>query len=154
MESAAPPMEDNDDDDDTTQTADMPLTLAASVILTNLPGDAKEALKNATTGSAGGTLSSDIPAKVTIRVHALGSSPQLKQQLFMLSSSSAFSTVLRLLRKKLQLKPHEGLHCYIGQSFSPALDEEVAGLWKCFKTPGLKTPYELVVQYALSPTFG
>jgi len=39
--------------------------------------------------------------------------------------------------------------CYVGNVFSPALDEGVGNLWSCFRQGE-----ELVVGYALAPAFG
>jgi hypothetical protein len=39
--------------------------------------------------------------------------------------------------------------CYVGNVFSPALDEGVGNLWTCFRQGE-----ELVVGYALAPAFG
>lgn len=89
----------------------------------------------------------------------------------MLTASHRFEMLVTSLRKKLKLQPHESLFCYIGNVFSPALDETVENLWRvsllrmrggryrgngadgvqCFKQ-GPKD--ELYVQYAMSPAFG
>jgi ubiquitin-like protein ATG12 len=90
------------------------------------------------------------------------------------STNQRFEMVVRFVRRKLQLKDHESVFCYIGNVFSPSLDEGVGNLWtvsytrpwrrrsqcvylkenltnvvQCFKTGD-----ELVVGYAMSPAFG
>ncbi|CAI6318818.1 unnamed protein product [Periconia digitata] len=127
-------------ENETEAEAEAPLTMAASVVLTNLPRDASKALDEA------GRLGVE---KVTIRLQPIGSAPPLKQRVFKLSASSRFEVIVRQLRKKLGVKPHESVHCYIGNVFSPGLDEGVENLWRCFKQGD-----ELVVGYALSPSFG
>ena len=47
----------------------------------------------------------------------------------MLSANSRFETVVRSLRRKLGVKEHESVYCYIGNVFSPGLDEGVGNLW-------------------------
>ncbi|KAF2429313.1 APG12-domain-containing protein [Tothia fuscella] len=121
--------------------ADLPLTMAASVVLTGLPRDAKSALEGA--GDLVGI------EKVTIRLHPIASAPHLTQARFKVSTSQPFSTVVRFLRRKLGLKEHESVFCYVNSVFSPALDEGVGNLWRCFKVGD-----ELVVHYAIHPAFG
>jgi ubiquitin-like protein ATG12 len=36
---------------------------------------------------------------------------------------------VRFLRKKLGVKEHESVFCYVGSVFAPALDESVMNLW-------------------------
>ncbi|KAF2036563.1 ubiquitin-like protein ATG12 [Setomelanomma holmii] len=121
------------EDDETTEA---PLTMAASVVLTNLPRDASKALETA------GNLTVQ---KITIRLQPIGSAPHLNQRVFKLSTNQRFETIVKFLRKKLGVKDHESVFCYVGSVFSPALDEGVGNLW---------TNEELVVGYAMSPAFG
>ncbi|KAF2796207.1 ubiquitin-like protein ATG12 [Melanomma pulvis-pyrius CBS 109.77] len=125
------------DEDDT---AEVPLTMAASVILTNLPRDASKALESA--GDLG-------LQKITVRLHPIGSAPHLTQRVFKLSANQRFETIVRFLRKRLSVRDHESVYCYIGNVFAPSLDEGVGNLWTCFKTND-----ELVVGYAMAPAFG
>ncbi|KAH7135494.1 ubiquitin-like autophagy protein Apg12-domain-containing protein [Dendryphion nanum] len=127
--------------DEDENTADAPLTMAASVILTNLPRDASKALE-----SAGDVLGA---TKLKIRVHPIGSAPHLTQRVFQCSANQRFETVVRFLRRRLGVKESESVYCYVGNVFSPALDEGVGNLWTCFKTNE-----ELVVGYAMAPAFG
>ncbi|RYN51416.1 hypothetical protein AA0118_g10547 [Alternaria tenuissima] len=131
------PKERMPEEDDTTEA---PLTMAASVVLTNLPKDASKALETA------GSLAIQ---KVTIRLQPIGSAPHLTQRIFKLGTNSTFATIVRFLRRRLGVKEHESVFCYVGSVFSPGLDEGVGNLWSCFRQGE-----ELVVGYAISPAFG
>ncbi|KAI8935531.1 Ubiquitin-like protein [Plenodomus lindquistii] len=126
-------------DEDATPT-DAPLTMAASVVLTHLPKDASKALSTA------GNLKIE---KITVRLQPIGSAPHLTQRVFKLSTNQRFDTIVRFLRKRLGVKEYESVFCYVGNVFSPGLDEGVGGLWSCFKQGE-----ELVVGYAMAPAFG
>ena len=89
------------------------------------------------------------PTTVTIRLQPIGSAPHLTQRIFKLSTNQTFATIVRFLRKRLGVKEHESVFCYVGNVFSPALDEGVGNLWSCFRQGE-----ELVVGYALAPAFG
>ena len=56
---------------------------------------------------------------------------------------------MRFLRRKLQLKDHESVFCYVNAVFAPGLDEGVANLWRCFRVGE-----ELVVSYSVTQAFG
>jgi hypothetical protein len=72
---------------------------------------------------------------VTIRLHPIGNAPNLKQRIFKLSTTTTFGTIVRFLRKRLGVKDHEGVYCYIGNVFSPSLDEGVGNLWSVSIVP-------------------
>jgi ubiquitin-like protein ATG12 len=156
------------DENDTTEA---PLTMAASVVLTNLPRDASKALETAGNltvqkskiPSVSSTTSfrplthlciiytiakyvrriqpEEVESKpqsrslrliilpVTVRLQPIGSAPHLNQRVFKLSTNQRFDTIVRFLRKKLGVKEHESVFCYVGSVFSPALDEGVGNLW-------------------------
>ncbi|KXL47470.1 MAG: hypothetical protein FE78DRAFT_144002 [Acidomyces sp. 'richmondensis'] len=122
------------------QDANMPMTMAASVILEQLPKDAHKALETA------GDLEQE---KVTIRLSPLPNTPQLRQPRFKCSSNKRFEVVVRSLRRKLGLQEHESVFCYVNSVFAPGLDEGVGNLWRCFKTGD-----ELVVNYSVMQAFG
>lgn len=86
---------------------------------------------------------------VTIRFSPLPATPALRQPRFKISSSQRFEAVVRFLRKKLALKDHESVFCYVNSVFAPGLDEGVANLWRCFKVGE-----ELVVSYSFGQAFG
>ena len=123
------------EEDDKTEA---PLTMAASVVLTNLPRDASKALETA--GHLGieksklrtcllETSQHVNFAAVTVRLQPIGSAPHLNQRVFKLSTNQRFETIVRFLRKRLGVKEHESVFCYVGSVFSPALDEGVGNLW-------------------------
>jgi hypothetical protein len=66
---------------------------------------------------------------VTVRLQPIGSAPHLNQRVFKLSTNQRFETIVRFLRKRLGVKDHESVFCYVGSVFSPALDEGVGNLW-------------------------
>ena len=66
-----------------------------------------------------------------------------------MSSSLHFDAIIKFLRKRLALKDHESVFCYVNQVFAPGLDEGVGNLWRCFRTGE-----ELVVTYCLAQSFG
>lgn len=66
---------------------------------------------------------------VTVRLQPIGSAPHLNQRVFKLSTNQQFATIVRFLRKRLGVKEHESVFCYVGSVFSPALDEGVGNLW-------------------------
>jgi len=86
---------------------------------------------------------------VTIRFQPLPATPALRQPRFKISSGQRFEAVVRFLRKKLALKDHESVFCYVNSVFAPGLDEGVANLWRCFKVGD-----ELVVMYSVTQAFG
>ncbi|KAK4636087.1 Ubiquitin-like protein ATG12 [Fulvia fulva] len=120
--------------------ADLPMTMAASVVLDQLPKDAHRALETA------GELEQ---AKVTVRLSPLPNTPQLKQPRFKCSSNQRFEYIVRFLRRKLGLKDSESVFCYVNSVFAPGLDEGVGNLWRCFKVGD-----ELVVNYSITQAFG
>lgn len=67
---------------------------------------------------------------VTIRLSPLPNTPQLKQPRFKCFSNQRFEYIVRFLRKKLSLKDHESVFCYVNSVFSPSLDEGVGNLWR------------------------
>ncbi|KAF2716692.1 APG12-domain-containing protein [Polychaeton citri CBS 116435] len=127
-------------DEDGAAATGVPLTMAASVVLEHLPKNTQHALETA------GELA--LP-KVTIRLSPLPNTPALKQPRFKCSSSQRFEAIVRFLRKKLGVKEHEGVYCYVNSVFAPGLDEGVGNLWRCFKTGD-----ELVVSYSITQAFG
>lgn len=86
---------------------------------------------------------------VTIRLSPLPNTPQLKQPRFKCSSNQRFEHIVRFIRRKLDLKDHESVFCYVNSVFAPGLDEGVGNLWRCFKTGE-----ELVVNYSVTQAFG
>ncbi|KAF7185184.1 Ubiquitin-like protein ATG12 [Pseudocercospora fuligena] len=118
----------------------MPMTMSASIVLEHLPKDASKALNTA------GQLEQD---KITVRLSPLPNTPALKQPRFKCSSHQRFEYIVRFLRRKLQLKDHESVFCYVNSVFAPGLDEGVGNLWRCFKVGE-----DLVVSYSITQAFG
>ncbi|KAG9857317.1 APG12-domain-containing protein, partial [Aureobasidium melanogenum] len=126
--------------DESLQT-DMPMTMAASVVLDHLPRDAHTALSEA------GLLDKQ---KIMLHFRPGPSTPPLRSgQKYKMSSSLHFDAVVKFLRRKLALQPHESVFCYVNQVFAPGLDEGVGNLWRCFKTGE-----ELVISYCVAQSFG
>ncbi|KAH8704921.1 ubiquitin-like autophagy protein Apg12-domain-containing protein [Talaromyces proteolyticus] len=121
---------------------DLPMTMAASVVLTALPQDAYRALADAEAVDIG---------KVTVRFQPLPSAPILRKAVFKISASQKFETVVNFLRKKLDCQETDSVFCYINNVFAPSLDEGIGGLWRCFKN---ETDDQLWVQYSMTPFFG
>ncbi|OAX77308.1 ubiquitin-like protein ATG12 [Emergomyces africanus] len=131
---AATPIPDED------YSADLPLTMSASIVLTSLPKDAHQALADVDAIDSG---------KVTVRFQPLPSAPILRNRVFKISASQKFETVVKFLRKKLDCKDTDSVFCYVNSVFAPGLDEGVGGLWRCFKTDD-----QLIVAYSMTPAFG
>ncbi|KAK6507965.1 Ubiquitin-like protein [Arthrobotrys musiformis] len=152
------PLPEPDSDDD--EASAPPITLSASVVLTNIPRDSRVALTNAFTPSTN---------KVTIRFLSIGSAPSLKKKVFTVTASKKFSFVVRFLRNNLGLdrplpstspsnsghlntssNPNgQSLFVYVNSTFAPSLDAEVGNLYNCFKSEN-----QLVLNYCLTPAFG
>ncbi|EHY57713.1 Ubiquitin-like protein [Exophiala dermatitidis] len=123
--SAATPTPTPGDEDENGQEGngggDLPMSMTASVILTNLPKDAGQALKE---------VDEIDNHKVSVRFQPIGSAPILKQRVFKINASSRFSVVLNFLRKKLGIKEGDGLFLYVNSVFAPGLDEGVGNLFR------------------------
>ncbi|GAA5994152.1 hypothetical protein JCM11641_001039 [Rhodosporidiobolus odoratus] len=92
----------------------------------------------------------DTSVKVVVRFKATGNAPILKQTVYKLAGSHKFERVIAFLRKELGSKPSEALFLYINSSFSPAPDDTVANLTKCFGgTDGV-----LTVHYSSTQAWG
>ncbi|KAI5300923.1 Ubiquitin-like protein [Ascosphaera pollenicola] len=101
-------------------------TLAAPGALADPPRNACDVLQD--------DIDSINAGKVNIRFKPLPSAPILKTQVFKINASQKFEAVVRFLKKKLNCKPTDSVFCYVNSVFAPALDENVGGLWRCFKT--------------------
>lgn len=67
---------------------------------------------------------------MTIRLTPLPNTPQLRQPRFKCTSTQRFEAIVRFLRRKLGLKDHESVFCYVNAVFAPGLDEGVGNLWR------------------------
>ncbi|KAF8927656.1 putative autophagy-related protein 12 [Dissophora ornata] len=88
-------------------------------------------------------------SKVVVRFRAVGNAPILKQNMYKITASNKFLAVIQFLRKELNYKHSDPLFLYVNSAFSPAPDEIVNNLFKCFNTDG-----KLIVNYATSPAWG
>jgi ubiquitin-like protein ATG12 len=100
---------------------DLPLTMAASVVLRALPRDTHAALRTAAEIDTG---------KVTVFFKAVGGAPVLDNQRARISASQRFEKVVLYLRKQLKCKPTDNLFLYVNSVFAPALDENVGNLFR------------------------
>lgn len=115
--------------------------MSASVVLTALPRDAHSALEKA--GEEKG------PKKVNVRFKAVGSAPTLRTQLYKISATQRFETVVKFLRTRLRVQDTDSVFLYVNSVFAPSLDEIVGNLYSCFKTDD-----QLIVAYSMTPAFG
>ncbi|EJD07802.1 APG12-domain-containing protein [Fomitiporia mediterranea MF3/22] len=81
-------------------------------------------------------------SKVVVRFKAVGNAPIMKQNFYKITASNRFQTVIQFLRKELGWKSGDALFTYINLAFSPAPDDTVSNLFKCFQTDG-----HLIVNY-------
>ncbi|KAK9462631.1 ubiquitin-like autophagy protein Apg12-domain-containing protein [Lipomyces oligophaga] len=116
------------------------VTLAASVILSNLPRDAAAALDK---------YANPPVQKVSIRFRPIGSAPILTKPVARISGTQRFEAVVRFLRRQLRLADSDPLFLYINSSFAPSLDQEVGSLHDCFKVDGY-----LHINYCTTAAFG
>ncbi|KAK0385216.1 hypothetical protein NLU13_7693 [Sarocladium strictum] len=121
---------------------ELPLTMTASAILSDLPKDASTALASA------GSFAPD--EKVLIRFKAVGSAPALSQDVCKITAARRFEEVVRYLRRKLRCKDTDSVFLYVNSAFAPSLDEVVGNLHKCFKNGN----DQLIVAYSMTPAFG
>ncbi|CAH1762837.1 15993_t:CDS:2 [Entrophospora sp. SA101] len=89
-------------------------------------------------------------SKVVIRFRAIGNAPILKQLNYKINAANKFQAVIKFLRKELNYKTSDPLFVYINSAFSPAPDEIVANLFKCFSTDGR----QLIVNYCTTAAWG
>ncbi|KAJ1661834.1 Ubiquitin-like protein [Coemansia sp. RSA 1813] len=89
------------------------------------------------------------PKKVVVRFRSTGNAPILKKSVYKISSAQRFHTLIIFLRKELGYKASEPLFVYVNSAFSPAPDETVYNLVRCF---GLDS--QLTINYATTPAWG
>ncbi len=119
-EDVSPAEEGNEREEEET---DIPLTMAASVVLADLPQSAVSALEQ--TAAATGP---QAERKVVVRFKAVGSAPQLAQDVCKISAARRFEEVVRYLRRKLRCKDTDSVFLYVNSAFAPSLDEVVGNL--------------------------
>ncbi|CDR87412.1 probable Autophagy-related protein 12 [Sporisorium scitamineum] len=88
-------------------------------------------------------------SKVVVRFKAIGNAPIMKNNHFRITAFNRFQAVTVFLRKELNFKPTDSLFLYINASFSPAPDDTVGNLYRCFGTEG-----HLIVNYSTTAAWG
>ncbi|KAK0546534.1 Ubiquitin-like protein [Tilletia horrida] len=88
-------------------------------------------------------------SKVVVRFKAIGNAPIMKTNHFRITAFNRFSVVIQFLRKELGWKQADALFLYINASFSPAPDDTVGNLYRCFGTEG-----HLIVNYSSTAAWG
>ncbi|KIJ49241.1 hypothetical protein M422DRAFT_205458 [Sphaerobolus stellatus SS14] len=88
-------------------------------------------------------------SKVVVRFKAVGNAPIMKQNFYKITAANRFQAVIQFLRKELGWKATDPLFTYINLAFSPAPDDTVANLYKCFSTDG-----HLIVNYSSTAAWG
>ena len=68
--------------------------------------------------------------EVKVRLSPLPNTKPLKPPVFNCGTSQRFEFIVRFLRKRLQLKDHESVFCYVNSVFAPGLDEGIGNLWR------------------------
>ncbi|KAJ1954839.1 Ubiquitin-like protein [Dipsacomyces acuminosporus] len=87
--------------------------------------------------------------KVVVRFRSIGNAPILKKSVYKISATQRFQALILFLRKELGYKSSEPLFVYVNSAFSPAPDEVVSNLARCF---GLDN--QLTINYATTPAWG
>ncbi|KAF8518653.1 autophagy protein 12 [Hysterangium stoloniferum] len=88
-------------------------------------------------------------SKIVVRFKAVGNAPIMKQNFYKITAANRFQAVIQFLRKELGWKATDPLFTYINLAFSPAPDDTVANLYKCFSTDG-----HLIVNYSSTAAWG
>ncbi|KAF8995909.1 ubiquitin-like autophagy protein Apg12-domain-containing protein [Cyathus striatus] len=91
----------------------------------------------------------DATVKVVVLFKGVGNAPVLRQNMYQVTASNRFETVILFLRKKLGWSAQEPLYTYINSAFSPAPDDVVSSLFKAFGTEG-----HLIVNYSTTMAWG
>ncbi|PHH72069.1 hypothetical protein CDD83_5036 [Cordyceps sp. RAO-2017] len=133
--------------DEAAEAASLPLTMAASVVLSELPRDAAAAL---TSAHAAAAATADAAAKVVVRFKPVGAAPALAHDVCKITAARRFEEVVRYLRRRLRCGAADSVFLYVNSAFAPALDEVVGNLHQCFKN----AHDQLVVAYSMTPAFG
>lgn len=111
--------------DRSSESPDLPLTMTASLVLTQLPRDAAAALAD-----VGMTFERE---KVVVRFKPVGgSAPPMppRRERSSISAGARFEAVVAYLRRTLRVGQGESLFLYVNSTFAPALDEVVGNLWR------------------------
>ncbi|KAI9476778.1 APG12-domain-containing protein [Coemansia mojavensis] len=107
------------------------------------------ASNNSNTPASGEAAPSTQAKKVVVRFRSTGNAPILKKSVYKISSAQRFQALIVFLRKELGYKASEPLFVYVNSAFSPAPDEIVHNLSRCFGLDG-----QLTINYATTPAWG
>ena len=66
---------------------------------------------------------------VNVRFKAVGSAPTLRTQLYKISATQRFETVVKFLRTRLRVQDTDSVFLYVNSVFAPSLDEIVGNLY-------------------------
>ncbi|KAJ1035474.1 hypothetical protein NDA13_000887 [Ustilago tritici] len=88
-------------------------------------------------------------SKVVVFFKAIGNAPIMRNNYFRITAFNRFQAVIQFLRKELNFKPTDSLFLYINASFSPAPDDTVGNLFRCFGTEN-----HLIVNYSTTAAWG
>ncbi|KAJ1816905.1 Ubiquitin-like protein [Coemansia sp. S610] len=110
---------------------------------------ASSAASTVTTDTLAAAAASTQPKKIVVRFKSIGNAPILKKAVYKISSAQRFQALIMFLRKELGYKPSDPLFVYVNSAFSPAPDETVYNLVRCF---GLDN--QLTINYATTPAWG
>ncbi|KAI9504531.1 Ubiquitin-like protein [Coemansia spiralis] len=119
---------------------------------TNSPARSTRSGSTATGATPATTTDADSnssPKKVVVRFRSTGNAPILKKSVYKISSAQRFHALIIFLRKELGYKTTEPLFVYVNSAFSPAPDETVYNLVRCFGLDG-----QLTINYATTPAWG
>ncbi|KZS90159.1 ubiquitin-like protein, partial [Sistotremastrum niveocremeum HHB9708] len=87
---------------------------------------------------------------VNVLFKGVGGAPVLNRNKFSIATTVKYQSLLVFLRKQLESKPNDPLFTYINGAFSPAPDDTISNLYKCFSTDGmLIVYYRYVVKCAI-----
>ncbi|KAJ2485192.1 Ubiquitin-like protein [Coemansia sp. RSA 2050] len=111
--------------------------------------EAAPAASTVTTDTLAAAATSTQPKKIVVRFKSIGNAPILKKAVYKISSAQRFQALIMFLRKELGYKPSDPLFVYVNSAFSPAPDETVYNLVRCF---GLDN--QLTINYATTPAWG
>lgn len=138
------------DDNSQVDAPPAPISLSASVLISNLPTDTTQLLNQVIAKHSNAQSdSTSTPEKVMLKLKPIGSAPLLKQSVYRISGTQKFATLVKYLRKQLKCGPQQSIFCYINNSFAPQLDVPLNDLYDAYQIDG-----HLIVSYCYTMAFG
>lgn len=86
-----------------------------------------------------------------VRLKAIGSIHQVSPNTVSFAPESPFAVVPQYIRRKLDIDQNSQLWCYIGNAFTPAMDDHLITLATLYPAA---TKNELIVTYSAVEAFG